>query len=257
MSESRLARIGRDQLSTWLPALMMMLFALGTWWLVRSAPKFPTDGAAAVVSKEPDYFMNQFRVRDFDATGRLTSDLTGVEGHHFPATDTLEVKDPHMRSVDDDGRVTVATALRGVSNGDGSEIQLFGNAVIVREATKRPDGTAVLIDFGAARQISANGTRSLTINVKHGYAPEEQYRRRGRQGPWTDVYALCATIYRLTTGRKPPQALDRLTERERRILHLRYMRGMTQTEVAGRLGISQAQVSRIEKSIIAGIKKEL
>lgn len=143
MTESRLARIGRDQLSTWLPALMMMLFALGTWWLVRSAPKFPTDGAAAVVSKEPDYFMNQFRVRDFDATGRLTSDLTGVEGHHFPATDTLEVKDPHMRSVDDDGRVTVATALRGVSNGDGSEIQLFGNAVIVREATKRPDGTAV------------------------------------------------------------------------------------------------------------------
>ena len=143
MSESRLARIGRDQLSTWLPALMMMLFALGTWWLVRSAPKFPTDGAAAVVSKEPDYFMNQFRVRDFDATGRLTSDLIGVEGHHFPATDTLEVKDPHMRSVDDDGRVTVATALRGVSNGDGSEIQLFGNAVIVREAAKRPDGTAV------------------------------------------------------------------------------------------------------------------
>lgn len=143
MSESLLARIGRDQLSTWLPALMMMLFALGTWWLVRSAPKFPTDGAATTVSKEPDYFMNQFRVRDFDATGRLTSDLTGVEGHHFPATDTLEVKDPHMRSVDDDGRVTVATALRGVSNGDGSEIQLFGNAVIVREATKRPDGTAV------------------------------------------------------------------------------------------------------------------
>ena len=143
MSESRLARIGRDQLSTWLPALMMMLFALGTWWLVRSAPKFPTDGAAAVVSKEPDYFMNQFRVRDFDATGRLTSDLTGVEGHHFPATDTLEVKDPHMRSVDDDGRVTVATALRGVSNGDGSEIQLFGNAVIVREAAKRHDGAAV------------------------------------------------------------------------------------------------------------------
>lgn len=143
MSESRLARIGRDQLSTWLPALMMMLFALGTWWLVRSAPKFPTDGAATTVSKEPDYFMNQFRVRDFDATGRLTSGLTGVEGHHFPATDTLEVKDPHMRSVDDDGRVTVATALRGVSNGDGSEIQLFGNAVIVREAAKRPDGTAV------------------------------------------------------------------------------------------------------------------
>lgn len=141
MSESRLARIGRDQLSTWLPALMMMLFALGTWWLVRSAPKFATDAQPSAVSKEPDYFMQQFRVRSFDATGRLTSDLTGVEGHHFPATDTLEVKDPHMRSIDAQGRVTVGTALRGVSNSDGSEIQLYGNAVVVREPVKLPNGS--------------------------------------------------------------------------------------------------------------------
>lgn len=141
MSESRLARIGRDQLSTWLPALLMMLFALGTWWLVRSAPKIAAADGVRVVSKEPDYFMRQFRVRSFDPTGRMTSDLTGVEGHHFPATDSLEVKDPHMRSIDEQGRTTVATALRGVSNSDGSEIQLFGNAVVVRESMTGANGT--------------------------------------------------------------------------------------------------------------------
>ena len=74
----------------------------------------------------------------------------------------------------------------------------------------QPDGTAVLIDFGAARQISSTGSKSLTINVKHGYAPYEQYSTHGEQGPWTDIYALSATLYRLTTGVTPPQAIDRM-----------------------------------------------
>ena len=77
---------------------------------------------------------------------------------------------------------------------------------------RKKSGALILLDFGAARQMSIAGEHSNTINVKHGFAPEEQYRTRGEQGPWTDVYALSATIYRLTTWVTPPEALDRMVD---------------------------------------------
>ena len=67
----------------------------------------------------------------------------------------------------------------------------------------------MLMDFGSARYYT-NQQQSMSIVLKQGFAPEEQYRRNGRQGPYTDVYALCATIYACITGRVPPNSLDRL-----------------------------------------------
>jgi hypothetical protein len=73
-------------------------------------------------------------------------------------------------------------------------------------------GKVKLIDFGAARNALSQKSRNLAVILKAGYAPEEQYRISGVQGPWTDVYATAATIYRAVAGKVPPAALDRQAE---------------------------------------------
>jgi serine/threonine protein kinase len=73
---------------------------------------------------------------------------------------------------------------------------------------------AVLIDFGAARQVIGEHSKNLTAVLKPGIAPFEQYSSNAEQGPWTDVYAVAATLYRCVTGQFPPQAVDRLANDE-------------------------------------------
>ena len=81
-----------------------------------------------------------------------------------------------------------------------------GNIVI------RDDGSPVLIDFGSARQAVAGKSRSVTAIVTPGYASIEQYSVKGRQGPWTDIYALGAVCYRCLNGEPPNDATERLRE---------------------------------------------
>lgn len=70
------------------------------------------------------------------------------------------------------------------------------------------NGSARLIDFGCARE-GADGSETMTVILKYDYAPIEQYDKHG-QGPWTDVYALCATLYRCLCGKTAPRAVDRI-----------------------------------------------
>lgn len=128
-----LVRGGWERVSVYLPIILMGLIALGTYWLARNTPSFGGAEPQRPVKHEPDSFMRRFSVKTYDAGGRLKSDVYGDEARHYPDTDTLEIDQPRVRSFDQRGELTVATARRGLSNSDGSEIELFGDAVVTRQ----------------------------------------------------------------------------------------------------------------------------
>lgn len=101
-----------------------------------------------------------------------------------------------------------------------------------------PDGRIKLMDFGAARDYTKFGKKSLSIVLKPGYAPPEQYQTHGVQGPWTDIYALCATMYKCITGENPPDAIGRVME--------------DRLKKISELGISVSP--QIEKAIMKGMR---
>ncbi|MBO7252140.1 MAG: serine/threonine protein kinase, partial [Oscillospiraceae bacterium] len=104
-----------------------------------------------------------------------------------------------------------------------------------------PDGTAKLLDFGAARYVENadaqkdRNTSTQTI-LKHGFAPPEQYRSHGALGPWTDIYAICATVYYCLTGRIPPEAMNR-------------MMGEGELNWKGIAGLTPSQIKTLEQGM--------
>lgn len=138
-----LARRGLDRVTMYLPIILTALLALGTYWLVRNAPKLLESSAPQAPTHEPDYFMRGFVVKSFQPGGELRSELSGKEGRHYPDTDTFEVDHLRMRTLSEAGFLMHASADRGLSNADATEVQLFGNAIVVRDAATGQDGKRV------------------------------------------------------------------------------------------------------------------
>ena len=132
----------RDLAATYLPLLLMLLLALGTWWLVRNTPGPDVPTEAPLSREEPDYTMDRFVVERFDKDGRLKMRLQGERLRHFADTDLIEIDEPHVRAVAADGRITLAQARRAVANGDGSEVQLIGDA---RVDSRGPRGEPIQV----------------------------------------------------------------------------------------------------------------
>lgn len=137
-----------DRLSIYLPIILMGLMALGSWWLVRSTPSVLPTPQTEKPRHEPDYFMRNFSIKTFNAEGRLKAEVFGALARHFPDNDVLEIEQARVRSLSETGVWTTASALRALTNGDGSEVQLLGDARVIREATVANDGqTLVALEF--------------------------------------------------------------------------------------------------------------
>jgi len=122
-----------DGITRYLPVLLMALLAAFTWWLVRNSPSLDKAGGPAAPPQTPDYTMRGFVLSSYGPDGALRSRLEGDVMQHFASTDTVEVQRPRMRTFDPAGHSMRASAQRARSNGDGSQVQLLGDAVVIRE----------------------------------------------------------------------------------------------------------------------------
>ena len=153
-----------DAMVSYLPVVLMGLLALVTWWLVKHTPVPQPERASAPLRHEADYEMHSFSVQRFAAAGPAHSTIEGQVLRHFPDTDTLEIEGVRVHWTDEQGRKTLATARRAVSNADGSDVQLMGEAHVVRDPAPLPDADdAGRVEFRSEYlQVLSNAQRVRT-----------------------------------------------------------------------------------------------
>ncbi len=129
----RLLAIVVDRFVLALPLLMVAVLALGSYWMVRSAPGVGAGELPRPPDDTPDYLIEGFTVQKFDASGRLTALLKGASAQRLPDAPWIEIQKFTFLSTDAQGRVKRASADEGLSSQDNNEFELRGHALMVRE----------------------------------------------------------------------------------------------------------------------------
>lgn len=153
----------RDGLSSSLPLVLMGLLAAGTWWLVRHTPQPDAPRRAAAPTHEVDYQMSRFEARRYGSDGTQRAVVAGDVMRHYADDGSVEIDAVRARGTDNDGRRIHATALRGISNADNTELRLLGQAHVVRDAVdaaaSAPQGAAT--EASSSRKTSDGRTELL------------------------------------------------------------------------------------------------
>ncbi len=123
-----------DRLSSYLPLIVMALLALASWWLVRSVPTLMAPATQKPERHEPDYRLANFSTKTFDASGRLTRDISGDKAQHYPATEELHIAQVRIFAANDQGSAMHARSQQGVATDDGKKVTLIGDAMAIRSA---------------------------------------------------------------------------------------------------------------------------
>ena len=175
-----------------------------------------TAGRKEFFTKGREKFLNEARV-----LARFSGESGVVDVRDFfEANDTAYIVMEYLDGMDlknylkRNGKLTVEQTINLLMPVMNSLKKIHSQNLIHRDIS--PDNIMIvgndvkLLDFGSARSVAAFENKSLSVMLKPGYAPEEQYRSKGQQGPWTDVYAICATIYKCITGITPDDATQRV-----------------------------------------------
>ena len=166
---------------------------------------------------QKDRFLKEARIlRDFSSLAGIVHILDYFEENNtaYIVMEYVEGVTLNQYLAGHGGQMEAEAVLRRMLPVIDSLDQIHKSGVIHRDISPdnimvTPEGELKIIDFGAARQILSDQT-PMTAITKACYAPSEQYDKNGRQGPWTDVYALCATLYRCVTGAPPESAIQRM-----------------------------------------------
>lgn len=123
-------RRGLERLIGMLPALLLGVLALGSYWLYQQTPLLKANKAVAAINPEPDYFLKQFATRQFSPTGQMRSEIYGEMAFHFPTTDELDIRLIRVKKVQASGQILSGTSQQALVNHDASDVQLIGTAKV-------------------------------------------------------------------------------------------------------------------------------